>query len=367
MQATTANAGAPIAAVDKNSFKQFVSDYARQLNSLLTGGFWTPWRSAFWTHGHWARRDAELQKILARTYGLLHDILRLDEPGGGRPRIAEATQQRIRYLLQDDAPALTLDAAIERFDALDRLVIEIGDARYVCSKIEGDRQWKKGSTTWLTWEAIYGPGTPAALETYRRGAKVPDDQLAAAQNQLLGFRRARADDYQVHRARQKMRAANLRYLALLLLPLVGLLGWLLARTRAGGLSLEGVGLIASIGALGAVVMGTLRARDRLVRGSDLRTFRAGLLAQVLVGAASAIVVMLVLASGIAHIAGAASLEGKAVVGFVAGFSEPFFLRTIERVAKLGEESAPERETSAAGTSPAGGVRQTAPGAPQPAT
>jgi hypothetical protein len=92
-----------------------------------------------------------------------------------------------------------------------------------------------------------------------------------------------------------------------------------------------------------------------------------LVAQVLVGAASAIVVMLLLASGIVHIAGAASLEGKAVVGFVAGFSEPFFLKTIERVAKLGEESAPERETPAGGKNPAGGVRRTAPTAPQPAT
>jgi hypothetical protein len=31
-------------------------------------------------------------------------------------------------------------------------------------------------------------------------------------------------------------------------------------------------------------------------------------------------------------------RSKAVFGFVAGFSEPFFLKTVERVAKLGQES-----------------------------
>jgi hypothetical protein len=50
---------------------------------------------------------------------------------------------------------------------------------------------------------------------------------------------------------------------------------------------------------------------------------------------------LLLASSIVGIAGTESLEGKVAFGFVAGFSEPFFLKTVERVAKLGEESVKE--------------------------
>ena len=44
------------------------------------------------------------------------------------------------------------------------------------------------------------------------------------------------------------------------------------------------------------------------------------------------------ASTILGIAGTDSLAGKAAFGFVAGFSEPFFLKTVERAAKMGEES-----------------------------
>jgi hypothetical protein len=47
---------------------------------------------------------------------------------------------------------------------------------------------------------------------------------------------------------------------------------------------------------------------------------------------------LLLGSNILAIAGTDSLAGKAVFGFVAGFSEPFFLKTVETVAKLGEET-----------------------------
>ncbi|MGH9349759.1 MAG: hypothetical protein ACRD26_21110 [Vicinamibacterales bacterium] len=89
--------------------------------------------------------------------------------------------------------------------------------------------------------------------------------------------------------------------------------------------------------------GTIKARDKLVRGSDLRAFRAGLMAQVLLGAVSSLVLLLLLASQILEIAGTGSPEGKAALGFEAGFSEPFFLKTIQRVAKMGEESGEEGE------------------------
>jgi hypothetical protein len=71
----------------------------------------------------------------------------------------------------------------------------------------------------------------------------------------------------------------------------------------------------------------------------LRAFRAGLVAQLLIGAGSSLVLFLVLASPI--LVGTDSLEGKAAFGFAAGFSEPFFLKTVERVVKMGEDSAKE--------------------------
>ena len=217
-------------------------------------------------------------------------------------------------------------------------MIEIGDAGYVCGKIEGELQWAKGSTTWLTWDAMHGTSIPDAVETYKSGKTVSEGQLNAARNQLLSFRRARSDDYQVHRARQKMRAKNLRVLAVLLFPLVVTFAWLLAARGVGGASPRGIALVAIVGALGSAMSGTISARDKLTRGSDLRAFRAGLLAQVLLGAASSLVFLLLLGSSIVEIAGTATLEGKAALGFVAGFSEPFFLKTVARVARMGEDS-----------------------------
>jgi hypothetical protein len=285
----------------------------------------------------WARRDSELQKILARIYALLDQVLRLTR---GEVGIPETDRQRIQQLLAPPPAALTLDAAIELLDALDRIVIENGDAHYICTGIEREHLWSQGSTTWLTWDRMYGASIPEAVEMYTSGQPVPKLQLDAARNRLLSFQRARSNDYQVHRARQKMRARNLRVLAALLLPLVVAFGWLVAANEAAVVSRSGVGLIAVVGALGSVMSGTIRARDKLVRGSDLRAFRSGLLAQVLLGAGSSLVLFLLLASGILDIAGTDSLVGKAAAGFAAGFSEPFFLKTVERVAKMGGEPAP---------------------------
>lgn len=322
------------AGADLPEFEQRVASYAHQLGILLRENPWAFWNKKWWTYAHWARRDSELQKILARIYGLLHEVLRrysLREGSDG------AEQRRILHLLDPDPDTLTLDAALELFDALDRIMVETADAQYVCSEIEGERQWAKGSTTWLTWEAMFGRSIPDAVETYRSGKNVPTDQLQAARNRLLSFRLARGDDYQVHRARQKMRARNLRVLALLLFPLVLTFAWLLAVKGVGGHSAWEVCLVATLGALGSAMSGTLRARDKLVRGSDLRAFRAGLMAQVLLGAGSALVLLLLFASGIVEIAGSDSPEGKAALGFVAGFSEPFFLNTVARLARMGEE------------------------------
>ena len=341
---------------DSHEFEQRVSACAQQLSTLLRENPWVFWTKRSWTYAHWARRDSELQKTLARIYGLLDEVLRRhglrDSSGGstiayaGRKGIDDADQKRIQSLLEDDADTLTLDAALELFDALDRIMIEIGDAQYVCAEIEVELQWAKGSTTWLTWDAMYGRFIPDAVETYRAGRAVPQGELDAARHRLLSFRLARSEDYQVHRARQKMRAKNLHVLAALLFPLVVAFAWLLVARDQAGRSAREISLVAILGALGAVMSGTIKARDKLVRGSDLRAFRAGLFAQVFLGAASSLVFLLLLVGKIVAIVGTDSLEGRAALGFAAGFSEPFFLKTVARVAKMGEESEGEGQKPA---------------------
>lgn len=318
---------------DPQAFEQSVRAYSRQVSVLLTENPWAFWKRGFWTYGHWSRRDPELQKTLARLYGMLDEVLRRQGAAG----IGEADQGRIQHLLECAPASLTLDAALAVVAVLGNIAVEIGDVRYVCAEIQREQLWPKGSTTWLTWDRMYGTEVPDAVKTHNAGQTVPDEQLAAARDRLLAFREARSNDYQVHRARQRMRAKNLGFLAALLTPLVAAFGWLLAALAVGGASPWEVGLVAVVGSLGALMSGTIRARDKLVRGSDLRAFRAGVLAQVLIGAGSSLFLYLLLVSGILGIAGTDSLEGKAIFGFVAGFSEPVFLKTVERVAKMGEE------------------------------
>jgi len=330
-----------------SEFEKSIVSYGEKVGDLLTQKRWAFWCKYFWTYGHWIRADPELQKILTRLYSATDELLRLLAATAAEakpsPEVSEAQRKRIDALLQVEPVCLTLNSALEVFDALDRILIEIGDARFVCEEIHGELQRTKGGTTWLTWYSMYSPGTvPEAVETYLQGGGISDKHLDAARHQLSSFRRARSDQYQVHRARQRMRAKNLGILGALLLPLVAVLGWLLADQVPEIQSPRQIALIAVAGALGAAISGTIKARDKLVRGSDLRAFRAGLLAQVLLGAASALLIFLLLKAKVLEIIGTASLEGQTALGFVAGFSEPFVLRTIERVAKMGEEKAGER-------------------------
>jgi hypothetical protein len=91
--------------------------------------------------------------------------------------------------------------------------------------------------------------------------------------------------------------------------------------------------------LGAIVAGTIKARDKLVRSSDLRAFRDGIASQVLVGAGSALFFLLVMESGVLEFGDVDEWAGQAVGGFVAGFAEPYFVKTVARVATLGSDGA----------------------------
>ncbi|HET7218085.1 MAG TPA: hypothetical protein VFJ02_08550, partial [Vicinamibacterales bacterium] len=66
----------PVALAHPPGFDQRIGSYAQQLSVLLRENPWAFWKKSWWTYAHWARRDSELQKVLARTYGLLHEVLR---------------------------------------------------------------------------------------------------------------------------------------------------------------------------------------------------------------------------------------------------------------------------------------------------
>ena len=105
----------------------------------------------------------------------------------------------------------------------------------------------------------------------------------------------------------------------------------------------GVALAVLAGLLGAALSGTIKARDALVRASDIEAFRDALPAQLLVGAAAALAFVLLLQSKLVTVAGPGlgSWQSATAIGFLAGFSEPYFLGTVRRVATLGESASGE--------------------------
>jgi hypothetical protein len=95
------------------------------------------------------------------------------------------------------------------------------------------------------------------------------------------------------------------------------------------------------GALGSVLSGIYKLRDEMMSIRQLRSFWPVLTALPFVGATAATLLFAVLTSGLIKVANldpeAFTWQHHAVFGFLAGFSEPFFLGVVKRAAGLAEE------------------------------
>jgi len=96
-----------------------------------------------------------------------------------------------------------------------------------------------------------------------------------------------------------------------------------------------------MGALGSILSGIYKLRDEELGIRQLRSIWPVLVIQPLVGAAAAMLVFAVLKTGIIQVAtfdpAKESWPFFATFGFVAGFSEPFFLGVVRRTAVLTEQ------------------------------
>jgi hypothetical protein len=116
------------------------------------------------------------------------------------------------------------------------------------------------------------------------------------------------------------------------------------------------------GALGATLAGTMKIRDDLRELDDLRSFWPAMRVQPLVGATAGLIVLLVVETGTLDGGGrSGSWAGRALVAFAAGFSEPFFLGLVQRVAVIPDR----REASVETIPPSDKERPPAPNPPQP--
>ena len=325
----------------ESEFVPYLQKYEQALLDVLIERQQRSWKQWALGLGGWGQYDPELGKVIQRLYSLIGELLRMHcvappDVGGDEWRgLSDEAQERVLRLLREEPEQLRLDSGLEMFDALDRLTLEVADDRYLFAELSHELYLNKRPTTWVRWSDVFHDQMPCALGLYYEGCSPKGHEVYAVRRKLASLRRVRSEDYQVHRARQRMRAQNLRILSVLLIPIVFVFGWLIA--VVGEIARWQVALVACSGALGALAAGTYRAKDRLARGSDLRAFRAGVIAQLLLGAGSALFLLLFVKTGGVTFGDAELWAGQAVVGFVAGFSEPFVLKTVERVATLGQD------------------------------
>jgi hypothetical protein len=142
-------------------------------------------------------------------------------------------------------------------------------------------------------------------------------------------------------------------LAVLLLVVAMLLGSVEAFGRPSEAWVEFVTFVVAmlVGAVGGTLGLMLRFRDAHGRIRDLLADGDVRLVQPLIGAAMALAVVLVIKSGLTAIDGF-PVEGKgmlplAALGFLAGFSEPFFFGIMDRLARAAS-SAPSQGSKAPG-------------------
>lgn len=144
---------------------------------------------------------------------------------------------------------------------------------------------------------------------------------------LSSLYRARRDDQLAHHSRAQARSQNLLILAgilILFVPLFLVTYWYASASRPGGV--WGTVMLPIAGAVGAALSGTPKARDQLNRETDIGRFKDGLLAQLLVGAASAVIVVVLLEAKLASVG-------------------PFVLGVVGRAANLGSTAATAATTT----------------------
>jgi hypothetical protein len=320
---------------NREEFSRLASDQAKNILDYLDAGSGSQ-QLLFWRRH---AGDPELRKLLGRIHTAIGNAQRLDT--ASTEGLGAKGRDRICELLATDPRTLDVDGALEIIDNLDQFLIEHGDEYFLHSLLAAEFARDKIETTATTWSAVHGKPPPTEeIHLVYSGQPFDDARLTAVRHQLAALYRTRSIIYDLHRARQAMKGQHLWLLAPVLLALlVAFAGTILV---AGG-SPSSIALAAVAGALGAALSGTFKLRDHITNINDLRAFAPSVVVQPLIGATAGLLLLVVLSSKLITVNwGGPDWATRGVIEFVAGFSEPFFLGIIGKVAAIGE-SRPDGE------------------------
>jgi hypothetical protein len=289
----------------------------------------------------WFLRNPELRKNLDRFQTAMRDVQRLRRAGLLTKDHEDAL---VALLLSDKDPGdYSADSLGLLLESVDQLIVEAGDAKLVCSllEIEYARDASEGGGDIPTWSALFPSKRLAASQQFAEGKSVSEAELDEARRKLSMLLRARHSVYALRRARSTTKAVRLLWLTpaltALVVALIVLAGWLADDAGFG----EAV-LVAVAGAVGATLAAAFKLRDTLPRLGDLRTFWYTFPLQIPLGAVAGLFLWIVLESGLVDVAGTADWAVAAALAFAAGFSEPFLLKTVERIAGSAKDEEHEK-------------------------
>lgn len=291
----------------------------------------------------WQRNvgSPELKKALGYLQGAVADARRLlAVPPDSLSLRTDAIEARFRDVLDQPVDSLTIDSAWELYGQVKAMLPLLANGDYIAAQLDYEAQRVKDGSRWHGWNQHFGKDELAQMRSnYRK--RQPNETLhrqAAEKLSFLYTQRTEAGRDRRARAGQKCRYLNALAPALLALQaaLVIAIGYFAADDV-----LKAVAVAGTAGALGATLSGTMRIRDDLRDLDDLRSFWPAMRVQPLVGATAGLVVLLLMESGTLDIGSDDSghWAGRALLAFAAGFSEPFFLGLVQRVAVVPDNNA----------------------------
>jgi hypothetical protein len=310
--------------------------------------------------GRWLRQgqaDPELKKAFGFIQAELGETRRLLAlpVDAGRAAIVE----ELESLLRVDVEGLSIDGAWELHGALKRLNLRLGDLGYLGVQLDYEKH--RPEDEWHAWVHHFDRAELHKLTKKLAAATVAEADRRRAVDCLTVLYLMRAEAGRNRRAQAALKRDYLHNLApILLLLLVGWAVTLEVAPQSGSIlsdPLKAILLTVSAGALGSTLSGVFRVRDQLARLNELRSFGSCMRVQPLIGACAGLIVLLLIESKEIVFG---SIDPKsptpaalALLAFAAGFSEPFFLGMIQRVAVIPDPPASAGKTSTR----APGVRQ----------
>lgn len=328
-------------------------------------------RQLNWFHSDDPVRTKNLEKIA----GHLHSILNYLGPQDDKPCFTEQKTKTLCLLLEQmkDPHDISSSNAWEFADMLEIELIRLGDPVYIYTLLKAQQ---KADAVSHRWEKYFpGSDLDTLLKSYNCGEFGDCKHLLEARRFLEYLRQQQILEYRQDRAKTVLRGKYLAIMALILSGLVIGLGYfyldtsrsaahlsiivnqpnaglmpsdmerLVADTRAEYLA-NLLPLVLFAGAVGSVLSRAIKLGKQPLHAEaedktrepplGIRKLISGwivFLVQPIIGATAALVLFLIFYSGILQIGGVKEPgpEVFGLIGFLAGFSEAYFIGTLEKI------------------------------------